>query len=66
VVLLDVPLEVVGVGDRSETRRQSGEGGDGHVVDVVSDLDDTFILRGATTWDLGWRSWLGTGPSGWP
>jgi hypothetical protein len=35
---LDVRLEVVGVGDRSEMRRQCREGGHGHVVDVVSDV----------------------------
>jgi hypothetical protein len=53
VVLLDVWLEVVKVGDRSETRRQHREGGDGHVVDVVSDLGGTFILHGGR--DLGSR-----------
>jgi hypothetical protein len=47
VVLLDVRLEVVWVGNRSETRRQRGEGGDGHVVAVVSDLGSTLILRGS-------------------
>jgi hypothetical protein len=43
---LDVRLEVVGVGDRPEARRQRGESGDGHVVAVVSDLGNTFILCG--------------------
>jgi hypothetical protein len=51
VILLDVRLEVVRVGDRSETRGQCGEGGDGHVVVVVSDLGGTLILRGGH--DLG-------------
>jgi hypothetical protein len=39
VILLDVWLEIVRVGDRSETRRQRGEGSDGHVVAIASDLD---------------------------
>jgi hypothetical protein len=51
VVLLDVQLEVVRVGDRWETRRQRREGGDGYVIDVVSDLGGAFILRGGH--DLG-------------
>jgi hypothetical protein len=44
VVLLDVRLEVVGVGDRSETWCQRGEGGDRHVVVVVADLDYDVVL----------------------
>jgi hypothetical protein len=38
VVLLDVELEVVRLGDRSETRGQHREGGDVHVVATISDL----------------------------
>jgi hypothetical protein len=53
VVLLVVRLEVVRVGDRLETRCQHGEGGDGHVVVVVSDLGGTLILCGGH--DLGSR-----------
>jgi hypothetical protein len=44
IVLLDVRLEVVGVGDQSETRCQCGEGNDGHVVANVSDLGGTLVL----------------------
>jgi hypothetical protein len=44
IVLLDVRLEVVGVGDRPETRCQRREGGDGHVITVVSDLGSAFIF----------------------
>jgi hypothetical protein len=45
VVLLDVRLEVVGVGDRSETRCQHREGSDGHVIAVVFDLGASLILH---------------------
>jgi hypothetical protein len=45
VVLLAVWLEVVGAGDRSETWCQHGEGSDGHIVTVVSDLGSTLVLR---------------------
>jgi hypothetical protein len=45
VVLLDVGLEVVGVGDRSETWRQRGKGRDLHVVVVVADLSRVIIPR---------------------
>jgi hypothetical protein len=38
VVLLDVGLEVIGVGDRPETWRQHREGGDCHVVTAAADL----------------------------
>jgi hypothetical protein len=51
VVLLDVRLEVVKVGDRSETGHQRGEGSDGHVVSVASDLGGTLVLCGGH--DLG-------------
>jgi hypothetical protein len=44
VILLDVRLEVVGVGDRSETWCQRGEGGDRHVVVVVADLNYDVVL----------------------
>jgi hypothetical protein len=42
---LDVRLEVVGVGDRSETRCQHREGSDGHVIAVVFDLGASLILH---------------------
>jgi hypothetical protein len=45
VVLLDVELEVFRVGDRPETWRQRGEGGDRHVVAVVADLSRIVIPR---------------------
>jgi hypothetical protein len=44
VILLDVQLDVVGLGDRSETRVQRREGGDGHVVTVISDLGAILVL----------------------
>jgi hypothetical protein len=44
VVPLDALLEVVEVGDRSETRGQRREVSDGHVVTVVSDLGAALIL----------------------
>jgi hypothetical protein len=43
VILLDVGLEVVGVGDRSETWRQCGEGSDCHVVAAVADLSRVIV-----------------------
>jgi hypothetical protein len=45
VVLLDVGLEVVGVGNRPETWRQCGKGSDRHVVAAVADLSRDVILR---------------------
>jgi hypothetical protein len=45
VVLLDVGLEVVGLGDRLETWRQHREGGDRHVVAAVADLSRIVVLR---------------------
>jgi hypothetical protein len=45
IVLLDVWLEVVGIGDRSETRHQRGEGSDDHVIVVVSDLGGSLVLH---------------------
>jgi hypothetical protein len=53
VVLLDVWLEVVGVGDRSETWCQRKESSDRHIVTVVSDLGSTIVLCGGH--DLGPR-----------
>jgi hypothetical protein len=50
-VLLDVWLQVVGVGDRSETWCQHEEGGDRHIVIVVSDLSSTIVVCGGH--DLG-------------
>jgi hypothetical protein len=38
IILLDVRLEVVGVGDRSEARGQCRESSDGHVVAAVPDM----------------------------
>jgi hypothetical protein len=51
VVLLDVWLVVVGVGDRLETWCQHGEGSDSHIVALVSDLGGTLVLCGGH--DLG-------------
>jgi hypothetical protein len=45
VVLLDVRLEVEGVGDRSEARGQCREDGDGHVIATISDLSAALALR---------------------
>jgi hypothetical protein len=47
-------FEVVGVGERSETWRQCGEGSDRHVVVVVTDLSRDVVL--CCNHDL--RSWL--------
>jgi hypothetical protein len=44
IVLLDIWLEVVGVGDRSETWCQREEGSDRHVVAVVADLGGDVVL----------------------
>jgi hypothetical protein len=43
---LDVRHEVVRVGDRSKTRGQRTEGGDGHVIAVTSDLGAALIWCG--------------------
>jgi hypothetical protein len=43
IVLLDVGLEVVGVGDRSETWCQHREGGDCNFVAAVTDLSRVII-----------------------
>jgi hypothetical protein len=56
VVLLDVRLEVVGVGNRPETWCQCGEGSDPHVIAVVADLSRDVRSR--------LTSGLGIGPSG--
>jgi hypothetical protein len=53
IILLDVGLEVVGVGDRPEAWRQRGEGGDCHVIAAVADLSRTVIPR--CSHDLGSR-----------
>jgi hypothetical protein len=45
IVLLDVGLEVVGVGDRLEMWRQCGKGSDRHVVAVVADLSRDVALH---------------------
>jgi hypothetical protein len=45
IVLLDVRLEVVGVGHRPTARSQRGEGGDGYVVSIISGLSTAFALR---------------------
>jgi hypothetical protein len=44
VILLDIWLEVVGVGDRSETWCHRGESGDRHVVTFVTDLGGDVVL----------------------
>jgi hypothetical protein len=44
VILLDVWLEVVRVGDRSETCCQRGKGSDHHVIAVVTDLGRDVVL----------------------
>jgi hypothetical protein len=46
VIILDVWLEVVGVGDRSEAWFQRGEGSDSHIIAVVSDLGSSLVLCG--------------------
>jgi hypothetical protein len=45
VVLLDVGLEVVRLGDRPETWRQHREGGECHVIAVVTNLSRIVVLR---------------------
>jgi hypothetical protein len=52
VVVLDVGLEVVGVGDRPEKWRQRGEGGDRHVVAAVADRSHIVVPR--RSHDLGY------------
>jgi hypothetical protein len=42
IVLLDVRLEVVGVGDRSEASGQRRESGDGHVIATIHGLGATL------------------------
>jgi hypothetical protein len=59
VVLLDVGLEVVEVGDRPEMWRQCREGGECHVVAAVTDL--SRIITSCQGHDLGSRLavWVG-------
>jgi hypothetical protein len=61
VVLLDVWLEVVGVGDLSETWCNHGEGSDRHVVAIFADLSRDVVLgcshnlgSGQTVWVRDW------------
>jgi hypothetical protein len=53
VILLDVGLEVVGVGNRPKTWRQRGEGGDGLVITAVADLSRVIVQ--CCSHDLGSR-----------
>jgi hypothetical protein len=59
VVLLDVGLEVVRVGDRPKTWRQHREGGDCHVITSVADL--SRVVTPCRGHDLGSRLsvWVG-------
>jgi hypothetical protein len=50
VTLLDVGLEIVGVGNRLKTWRQLGEGRDRHVVATVTDL--SLIVDSCCSHDL--------------
>jgi hypothetical protein len=43
VVLLDVGLEVVGLGDQPETWRQRREGGECHVIAAIADLSRIVV-----------------------
>jgi hypothetical protein len=44
IILLDVCLEVIGVGEGSEARGQRGKSGDGHVVAAIPGLGATLAL----------------------
>jgi hypothetical protein len=59
VVLLDVGLEVVGVGDRSKTWGQHGESGDCHVVTTVADLIHIVVPRRGHDLGSGPPVWVG-------
>jgi hypothetical protein len=59
VILLDVGLEVVGVGDRPKTWCQRGEGSDCHVVAIVADLGHVVVPRRGHDLGSGPPVWVG-------
>jgi hypothetical protein len=62
VVLLDVRLEVVGVGHRPKARGQRGEGSDGHVISGGSSLSTTSALCRGHDLDSEYRPLGGCSP----
>jgi hypothetical protein len=58
IVLLDVWLEVVGVGDISETWCQHGEGSDHHVVSIFADLSRDVVLGSSHNLGSGQTVWV--------